>query len=544
MGNYISKNHRIGTAQRLAESIGEEWYGFIASPEKAEPVRGENATDEVSLDKLSRQILVHAKITDDGFALMANYTPNATENGLIALNTLSYYGDGEDDGNDVVIDYNQVDIRVYKILYKDIQGSVGDYIKISDFATSSDTDEFQVYDVDEVPKAGTKVNIKYQYIGRINSDVLGNFYLREENIFPVRFDLINKPSNSNPGGVEWITKNGDITFDKTKDEYTGITDGVYPAILNGDGVSGKVEVTLDGSGYVDTIKVVDAGRNFKDATKLKLSYTDNTDIEVDAITADPRTNYFTFAKISPVEGHGIKHTDDEFEMAKQFSFVGLKFYAKLSAGDINKNISANTKFRTTGLFRKRKDETDINIRHITCNQLIAGELYKRTDDDVSAGVTFTAKGNDVTITYTDDNYHITKNIYIKVNDKIFRVKGDVTGVAEKTLTIDNSAGLLTFDSSEAIERGITSFTVLEAKGVAISGNNLLVLPNGEGVYQSFRLGSDKVMGIDTTSHITQVSEINDGDIYSDIMSFDTVDEADIHTWKTGNNIYFSQIILL
>ena len=326
MGNYISKNHRIGTAQRLAEGVGEDWYGFIASPEGTDAVTG---TDEVSLDKLSRQILSHAKINNDGFALMANYTPN-DDSGFVALSTLYYYGekDGtpdEDNGNDVVVDYNQVDIRVYKILYRGvITGDAGTHIKISEFGTdaiNSITDDFDVYSYNSTkeiyePTGGT-INIIYKYIGRINSDVLGNFYLREENIFPVRFDLINSANNSNPGGVEWITATGTIPFSTSKSTASGSN---WTAIISGDGVSGKAEVTLDGSGYIESIKVVDAGKYFKDATKLKLLYPDNSEVATTGIK---------FGKISPVEGHGISHTNDEFEIARQFSFVGLKFMRNL-----------------------------------------------------------------------------------------------------------------------------------------------------------------------------------------------------------------------
>ena len=134
MGNFISKNHRIATAKRLSEGVGDEWYGFIASPNGTEAVRG---TDEVSLDKLRRQILAHAKINDDGFALMANYTPNADNNNLIALTNLSFYGENDDDdGSDVVIDYTDgLTLKVFKVLHKGV-ATGGTHIKISDFDTN------------------------------------------------------------------------------------------------------------------------------------------------------------------------------------------------------------------------------------------------------------------------------------------------------------------------------------------------------------------------------------------------------------------------
>ena len=548
MGNFISKNHRIATAKSLSEGVGEKWYGFIASPEGTEAV---NSTNDVSLDKLRRQILAHSPIGDNNFALMANYTPNTINNDLIALADLSYYGQKpDDDGTDVVIDYNQVDIKVYKVLYKDKTGSDGEYIKKGEFSINGDvkpvTNEFKIYDVDGAD-SGNTVNIIYKYIGKINSDDVGNFYLPEENIFPVIFELNTRGVNSNPGGVEWITKNGTITFDTTKNP--GITDGVYPAILNGDGVSGKAEVTTSGAGAnrpITSIRVVDAGKYFKDATKLKLSYTDNTDISVDIDTdtdpdVDTRINYFTFGKISPPEGHGIKpegkeSLPDEFEIAKQFSFVGLKFYTKISATDLEGKVSSGIKFRTTGLFRKRDEITGNPPVYTTdTNGINLGVVYKQSESDAINGVFDNSSQKKVSISNVDANHNIIKNIYIKVDGKIFKI----IDVSNSTITINDTTGLL--DSYIAgLTSGAGSFKILEARGVGVSNNHLQVIPNKEGIYQLFRAVGFENINDSTDTKSGQASE--SGPDYADIMSFDTDDS--FHIWKTGNNIYFSQIILL
>ena len=530
MGNFISKNHRIGTAQRLAEGVGEDWYGFIAGPKGSTPV---TKTDAASLDNLSRQILAHAPISNNNFALMANYTPNGDNNSLISLADLSYYGENDaDDGSDVVVDYTDTELKVFKVLYKGgITGGNGTHIKISDFDINLKEKEFPVYLPASPKTADGTINIKYHYMGTVIPDDRGNFYLQEENIFPVRFkgDI---PDNTNPGGVENIQVIGTVSFDPLKSPKEDNSDGFYPAIINGDGQSGKVEVYVNGSDEITSIKVVDSGKYFKDADKLKLSYTDNTDIEVDAITANSRTNYFKFI-ISPPEGHGISGITDEFEMAKQFSFVGLKFYTKMSEGVIKTNISNGVQFYTTGLFRKRKD-VNVGVYNVSVNDdaLILGDIYKIVSEGQITG-NFSKSSDIVSITYTDADYRITDKMYIKIAGKIFRIK---------TKTGTGASSIITIEAKSLSITGLTSFSILEARGVAIKGSRLLVIPNEDGVYQSFRSILAPVIKDTDSTKETKVSEVNDGKIYADIMSFDTTETP--HTWETGNNIYFSQIILL
>ena len=522
MGNFISKNHRIATAQRLAESVGEEWYGFIASPNGTDAV---NSTDEVSLDRLSRQILAHAKINNDGFALMANYTPNADNNDLIALTALSYYGQKtDDDGSDVVIDYTDtLTLKVFKVLHiGTCHQASGTHIRINDFVPNIDEKEFTAYS-SENAEAGT-INIKYKHIGTINSDERGNFYLDIENIFPVRFNISGNPDNTNPGGVEWITAAANTSFNTGK--YTGITDGVYPVIISGDGVSGKAEVTLNGSNIAN-IKVVDAGKYFKDATKLKLLYPDNSEV----------SGTIEFGKISPPEGHGISHTDDYFEMARQFSFVGLKFYTKISAGDLAGKISNGINFRTTGLFRKRsKIPGSVPVYNTSTNDGTSLAVkYKREASTINGN--FTTESENVKITYVGD-YDITENLYIKVDNKIFKIDSIDSGA----IIIENTKALLS-EYISGLTSGAGQFTVLEARGVGIANNYLQVIPNEDGVYQPFRPGTFKnINDSSTDERFGQASVF--GKNYADIMSFDTKDGDSFHTWETGNNIYFSQIILL
>ena len=295
MGNFISKNHRIATAKSLSEGVGEEWYGFIASPEGTEAVK---SIDEVSLDKLRRQILAHSPIGNNNFALMANYTPN--NNDLIALTELSYYGQKtDDDGSDVVIDYTDtLTLKVFKVLYiGEVSGGDGTHIKISNFDTNLKEKDFLVYSQEDANTADGTINIKYKHIGTINSDERGNFYLKEENIFPVRFNISGNPDNTSPGGVENIQVVGDVEFTVANSEKDNNNDDFYPAILNGDGESGKVKVYVDSSGNVESVKVVDAGKYFKDDKKLKLTYTNGADVVVDT-DINTRTNYFKFI-ISP-----------------------------------------------------------------------------------------------------------------------------------------------------------------------------------------------------------------------------------------------------
>ena len=175
-----------------------------------------------------------------------------------------------------------------------------------------------------------------------------------------------------------------------------------------------------------------------------------------------------------------------------------------------------------------------------------GDLYKNDEREVSAGVNITIDGGTVKIGYTDANYFITPNQYIKVDGKIFKIETATTS----EITIKDDAGLLPFTGT-TLTAGTTlattpSFTLLEAQGVAISSGKLLLKPNEDGIYQSFGKVGASVNNTDTTKN-TEVSGITDGKIYADIMSFDTkdgVDELQYHTWKSGNNIYFSQIILL
>ena len=342
----------------------------------------------------------------------------------------------------------------------------------------------------------------------------------------MRFNISGNPDNTNPGGVEWITAAANTSF-----TTTGLSQNdndSYSVIISGDGVSGKAEVTLDG-GNIGSIKVVDAGRNFKDGTKLKLLYPDNSVVATTGIE---------FAKISPPEGHGINHTDDYFEMARQFSFVGLKFYTKLSATDLTGKISSGIKFRTTGLFRKRDEITGNPPVYTTdTNGINLGIEYKQSESADINGVFNKSLQNKVSISNVGANHYIIKNLYIKVEDKIFKI----IDVSNSIITINDTAGLL--DSYIAgLASGAGSFKILEAKGVGVSNNHLQVIPNKEGIYQLFRAVSFENINDSTDTKSGQASA--SGPAYADIMSFDTNDGDTFHTWETGNNIYFSQIILL
>ena len=211
--------------------------------------------------------------------------------------------------------------------------------------------------------------------------------------------------------------------------------------------------------------------------------------------------------------------------------MGLKFYTKISAIDLTGKISSGIKFRTTGLFRKRNKITgSVPVYNTSTNNGTSlGVEYRREKSDITGTFTKPDPNNSIIEISYDGDYKITANLYIKVEDKIFKIDSIVNG----NIILKDTSGLLTEGSKE--------FTVLEAKGVGISDNNLQVIPNEDGVYQPFRDGTFENLS-DNTTQYGQPSVV--GPTYADIMSFDTKDGDTFHEWKTGNNIYFSQIILL
>ena len=193
-------------------------------------------------------------------------------------------------------------------------------------------------------------------------------------------------------------------------------------------------------------------------------------------------------------------------------------------------------FGTTGLFRKRDEITGNPPVYTTdTNGINLGIEYKQSESDDINGVFNNSSQNKVSISNVDANHNIIKNLYIKVEGKIFKIIDFTNSI----ITINDTAGLL--DSYiTGLTNGAGSFKILEAKGVGVSNNHLQVIPNKDGIYQLFRAGSFENISDSTDTKSGQASD--SGVDYADIMSFDTDDS--FHIWNTGNNIYFSQIILL